>query len=81
MLRDYQEVIVDNIVNDVVDVLYSCATDIVDNDGLDENIDNIKTIFEDMLKARIEAYDQERAEQAERDLPNIVARAVSEYLR
>lgn len=63
-LRDYQRVIIDNIMEDI-----SAILDINDWD------DDYKKI-QDKIESRIESYDHERWEQLERDLPGAILRAV-----
>lgn len=71
-LRDYQRVFVDNIIDDMGDAIH--------DEYPNASLESIGERFRVMLESRIESYDRERKEQIERDLPGIVACAVSEYI-
>lgn len=75
-LRDYQRMFVDNLIEDIGEDFARFDNDVFSEDGtLDVNVEAVIRLS---LASRIEAYDRERKEQLERDLPTVIARAMAD---
>ena len=66
MLRDYQRIFVDNLIEDINTIAPLTA-------------DQFEAI-QDKLESRIVAYDQERKEQIIRDMPAAIERAMGDVI-